>query len=369
MAINLDIIRQWAQSQPSTELRTATLARIEEIGWPRARHEAWTYFPLANLSNIDFALPPRPSIALAANPARFELELSTENDLAALLPLALSPGTRHFSIAADESPSDDLALGLHEPFSHTTLELGANSKVRLLLPRAQDTYAFKSQRLDIVCGENSELELITTGESTGYQQVALRHVNIVQQARSTLRLLALHSGSDTYRGSLRITLAGEEASCEYRALTLACAKGQSHRVVRIDHASPSCRSDQFVRHILADNSHGSYDGSVHVGKDCPGTISHQLINSLLLSEGARASTKPNLKIFHDDVECTHGSTCSDLSSESMFYLRSRGIDDRASRQLLTAAFADEVVLGHPDSPARSAFLSRVHHELATLLAS
>lgn len=367
MPINLETITQWATTLPTTDLRSAALARLQAIGWPRARNEAWSFFPLSLFTSLEAQAPhfTRTANAFSGNHELFSLD--TETDIAALLPLVLSNDTQEFWITDGATPRDDLALALHEPFSHTVLHIGNTSKARIILPRAQDSHSFKAQRLDIVCGEGSELELISTGEASGALKLGLRHVNIIQEAGSKLRILALHSGTDAYRASVRITLNGKGASCEYRALSLLSGNAQSHRVVRITHGAPECTSKQFIRQVLNGNSNASYDGSVIVERSCPGTVSEQLINSLLLSPGAKASTKPILKIYHDEVECTHGSTCSDLDSESMFYLESRGIPASQARRMLTAAFAEEVALAHPESPARTTFIHRLQQELSTLL--
>ncbi len=69
----------------------------------------------------------------------------------------------------------------------------------------------------------------------------------------------------------------------------------------------------------------------------------QTNKTLLLSDDATINTKPQLEIFADDVKCTHGATVGQLDDESMFYLRSRGIDLAAARNILTFAFATDVI--------------------------
>ncbi len=67
------------------------------------------------------------------------------------------------------------------------------------------------------------------------------------------------------------------------------------------------------------------------------------LNNLLLSENAEIDTKPQLEIYADDVKCSHGTTVGQLDEESLFYLRSRGIDEAAARALLVYGFARDVV--------------------------
>jgi Fe-S cluster assembly protein SufD len=65
--------------------------------------------------------------------------------------------------------------------------------------------------------------------------------------------------------------------------------------------------------------------------------------NLLLSSDAEIDTKPQLEIYADDVKCSHGVTVGQLEDKSVFYLQSRGIDEEAARNILTFAFANEMV--------------------------
>ena len=76
------------------------------------------------------------------------------------------------------------------------------------------------------------------------------------------------------------------------------------------------------------------------------------MNTILLSEDSSVSVKPVLKIYHDDVECTHGNTCGELDSEQLFYLTSRGIPVKTAKEMLTRAFAKELFMPLEDSPAK-----------------
>ena len=65
--------------------------------------------------------------------------------------------------------------------------------------------------------------------------------------------------------------------------------------------------------------------------------------ALLLSDDAQIDTQPMLKIYADDVKCTHGATIGQLDKDAMFYLRSRGIGESDARRILTFAFANDIV--------------------------
>jgi len=73
------------------------------------------------------------------------------------------------------------------------------------------------------------------------------------------------------------------------------------------------------------------------------TNSAQSNRNLLLTDKAHVDTKPQLEIIADDVKCAHGATIGQLDSEEVFYLKSRGLSDSVARNLLTYAFAAEII--------------------------
>ena len=109
----------------------------------------------------------------------------------------------------------------------------------------------------------------------------------------------------------------------------------------VEHAQPHCESHQFYNGILDGKSHGVFHGRIIVHKDAQKTDAKQTNRNLLLSDDAQIDTKPQLEIYADDVKCTHGATIGQIEENALFYLRSRGIDERSARKLLLMAFANE----------------------------
>jgi Fe-S cluster assembly protein SufD len=111
----------------------------------------------------------------------------------------------------------------------------------------------------------------------------------------------------------------------------------------IDHASPNCNSHELYRGILDGKSRGVFNGKVIVRRDAQKTNAFQENNNIILSDEALVDTKPQLEIFADDVKCSHGATVGQLDNEALFYLKSRGIGEEKSRDILIHAFASDVV--------------------------
>ena len=100
-----------------------------------------------------------------------------------------------------------------------------------------------------------------------------------------------------------------------------------------------------------DSARASTNTTVKVAPGAQETKSTQLINNLMLSPGARADNKPNLMIFADDVNCTHGATVAQLNDNELFYLRSRGLTDEIARSVLTSSFARSIIDSVSYAPA------------------
>ena len=118
------------------------------------------------------------------------------------------------------------------------------------------------------------------------------------------------------------------------------------------HVEPSSESREHFKGIYADESRGVFSGTITVAQIAQKTNAFQSNQALLLSPNASIETRPQLKIWADDVKCTHGATVGQLDSDAMFYLRSRGIDRETARNFLVHAFASEVLASVQVEPFR-----------------
>jgi Fe-S cluster assembly protein SufD len=169
----------------------------------------------------------------------------------------------------------------------------------------------------------------------------------------------LFTGKGISRTSSEIFLNGNSSFADYRSLAILTDKASEHSHLKIHHNARETKSTQFARHFLSNSSFASYDGSVLAGENCPQVNSSQLINTIL-QDNAKVSVKPNLKIYHDEVECSHGCTCGSFDEEELFYLQSRGLTEEKAKKILTRSFAREVF---PDSLPYS---KRISEELSKL---
>ena len=318
------------------------LSRIKQLGMPRRNDELWTFFPVAKVLAPEFP-----------DACACEEDFSKENDFAALLPIACNARTLERTIADNES--EMALLKCNNDFGRTVLNIGKNAKASFEILDNKVLHSVSAERFDIHVGEGADVEIFFANPANDLP-LQFRHFTIEQAAGSSVRFSSIERGNGISRVSLDCHLRGAGAHFEIRTLNILAGTSESHHRLHIYHDSPETTSVQFSRNLLDGNSRASYDGSVVVGDGCTKANSSQLVNTILLSEDSAVSVKPVLKIYHDDVECTHGNTVGELDAEQMFYLVSRGIPPEKAKMMLISSFARELFYPLPDSPAKKRLL-------------
>lgn len=195
---------------------------------------------------------------------------------------------------------------------------------------------------EVMVGSNATLEYIKM-QNEHNESTQLTHTFIRQERSSSLKtnMLAIHGGF--IRNALSVILAGEGADAQTYGLFLADRQQHVDNSTSIDHAAPNCTSNELYKGILDEKATGAFSGKILVRPDAQKTEAYQSNNNLLLTDSAQMNTKPQLEIYADDVKCSHGATVGQLNTEALFYMRSRGIDERQAKLLLMFGFAHEVV--------------------------
>jgi Fe-S cluster assembly protein SufD len=151
------------------------------------------------------------------------------------------------------------------------------------------------------------------------------------------------TGGALSRTNIYTHLEGEGCGSTLNGLYMVDGEQHVDHQTLIEHIEPNCFSREVYKGILDGASHGVFNGRVYVHPEAQKTDGKQSNNNLLLSQHARVDTKPQLEIFADDVKCTHGATVGRIDETALFYMRSRGVNPVVARQLLTYAFAADVL--------------------------
>lgn len=135
-----------------------------------------------------------------------------------------------------------------------------------------------------------------------------------------------------------VDLAGEGAEVSLKGLYLCAGDERVTFRILVHHRAPGCASDQLFNGIAAGDSRVRFEGRIIVAPDAQQTRAFQENHNIVLSEGARVETTPQLEIYADDVKCSHGATVGRLDENARFYMRSRGVPDRDARVLQMLSF-------------------------------
>jgi Fe-S cluster assembly protein SufD len=154
---------------------------------------------------------------------------------------------------------------------------------------------------------------------------------------------SLGIGGSLTRTNIYTTLAGEGCGATLNGLYMLDGEQHGDHQTLIAHVQPNCFSRELYKGVLDGQSHGVFNGKVYVDPIAQKTDGKQTNNTLLLSDKAQIDTKPQLEIFADDVKCTHGATVGRLDEQALFYMKSRGVSRQLARELLTYAFAADVL--------------------------
>lgn len=226
--------------------------------------------------------------------------------------------------------------------SRFIIRLGDNAEATLVEEFSGDGEYWRNRVSHIIVGKNAKLKHVIhhkDSEQGVYTQFS--HVSV--EPDGIYDGFALNIGGQLIRHQIHADLNGTNGSVSFNGLNLLKDKQHADTTILVNHKAPHCQSNQFYRSILDDNAHGVFQGKVHVFEDAQKTDGYQLANTLILSEKAHMDTKPELEIYADDVQCSHGATTGQLDEEPLFYLRSRGLSESQARFLLIQAFVSEVL--------------------------
>ena len=140
-----------------------------------------------------------------------------------------------------------------------------------------------------------------------------------------------------------VELVGEGAEANLYGAYICAGQEKVKIAVDMHHKVPHCNSRQLFKGIAGGNSKVDFYGKIIVAKDAQRTEAYQENHNLLLSDGAKVDTKPQLEIYADDVKCSHGATIGRLNEEEQFYMRSRGITLEDAKVLQMISFVAPVL--------------------------
>ena len=168
-----------------------------------------------------------------------------------------------------------------------------------------------------------------------------------------LTLIALPGTSEDV--SMEVDIDGEGCEVDIAGLYLCRADERLSVNVLVRHNSGGSISRQNFKGIAGGNSRAVFDGLIYVATGAQKTKAYQENHTILLSDTAKVESRPQLEIYADDVECSHGCTSGFLNMEEQFYMRSRGIPEDEAKHLQMVAFLAPIVSRLPEDLASQVY--------------
>ena len=191
-------------------------------------------------------------------------------------------------------------------------------------------------------------------------------LHIIQEAGSHVKIHVLYLPEQSTslsrgegRGEVSVEHVGEGCTTEIYALAFLHGDESVSLETHVHHAIGGGTSNQLIKFVLDDNARGAFFGDLKIAPDAQHTEAHQTNRNLLLSESAEMRTRPQLEIYADDVQATHGASTGQLDEAAIFYMQQRGIDKKKARQLLVNAFMKEVLDTIGDEDVRNQLLNSI----------
>ena len=381
------------------EQRLKALSQFSEQGFPSSHEEEWRYTNVSAIEKKKFS----PTINKTKN--LVDIEWLKLYQLQEAWSVVLVDG--HFSAelsSLEDLPVDVLVMGMADALQELpeTLENYINQSVNIdensfiafntawftdglfvsvnakrilekpiqVLHVATQQDVLAATRTVIILDKMAEASIIETyvGYNNAYLSSTVTEVFVGQNAHLTLYKMQCESEKAYHFGGIYVkqdrdahfthhnfafgallarsdihTDLDHASECELNGLYLGVKRQHIDSHTRINHIKPHGISRELYKGVLDNRARGVFQGRVIVAKDAQQTDSQMNNRNLLLSDDAEADSKPQLEIYADDVKCGHGVTVGQLDEKSIFYLQSRCIDEEVARNILTFAFANEMV--------------------------
>lgn len=327
----------------------------------RLDKESWRYTDLESLLNRPFSSNSKheaiPSISSARPCLVFKngfYQASQSNaSWIEVVPLETDANGYRLSVRSSTDPSSkDLELvfvtdGDQEETSlRLEIHMAPNSHLRLVEKHLNEISA-STFNLDMIVDLGAEASLYHCRFLSHALKARLFHTLIHVGHKASYQNLSLIKNNPLVRNDLHVTLKDKEAFCSLNGIMLLRAEEHADSTIGVTHAASHGTSRQYYKSILTDKGRGVFQGRITVAEQAQKTDATQLNRALLLSDQAEMDAKPELKIYADDVSCSHGCTIGDIDPDTLFYLRTRGLSEIEARALLLRAFIGDILESIP----------------------
>lgn len=331
-----------------------------DFGTPTGREVNWKHTPVARLAGVLAdepsdadalaygweAIPDEVRVASTGVDAPVRGEVFRPEDRASALAWTRSPDAIHLRIPADAEIAEPLRLDVTgaggRAHAHVVVEAMPHSQATVLLYHSGS--AQLAQNVETIVRDGARLTLISVQRwDDDAVHLASHQARVDRDASLTHVVVSL--GGGVVRVNPSVELAGPGSDGKLFGLSFADAGQHLESQVYLHHKGPHTTGDVLYKGALQGaDAHSVWIGDVLIGPDAVGTDSYEANRNLVLTDGARADSIPNLEIETGDiVGAGHASATGRFDDEQLFYLQARGIAEDEARRLVVLGFLAEIV--------------------------
>ncbi len=353
---------------PPTDLSPRVRSLVpEDFAKPSGREEEWRFIP--NGAFAQFMEPVEGAghvIASASAATVVSIAALQSSWLPIDRPSAIARAhVTHaviLEIPADHESTEPIHLSLSGTsgvsYEHVEIRFGRFSKATVIIEQPIESAVCGS--IVVTVGDGSTATVVNVSDSNRTLESLLTwHADIGRDAHFTGTQVSL--GGARLRVLPSVSYLGTGGNAQLLGVFLA-DEGQfmEHRLF-VDHDRPNCTSNVVYKGALSgEKSHTVWVGDVLVRREATGIDTYEINRNLLLSDGARADSVPNLELETGDVASAgHASATGRFDDDQLFYLQARGIDEETARQLVVRGFFADIVSRIPDAEWQTDIMGRI----------
>lgn len=326
---------------------------------PTGREVNWKYTPVARLAplfvneagphgiiEVSVTAPDAVEQITLAHGEAPRGEVFTPEDLPSAIAWTQEADAPLMRIPAGVELDEPVLVGLHGTggvaHAHVVIEAMPNSRATVLF-RHTGT-ADHAQNVEIIVRDGAHLEFVTVQQWDDDAVHASSHQARVEKD-AYLRHVVVSFGGGVVRVNPSVELAGDGSSADLFGLSYSDAGQHLESQVYLHHKGPHTKGDVLYKGALQGvGARSVWIGDVLIGQDATGTDSYEANRNLVLTDGARADSVPNLEIETGDIQgAGHASATGRFDDEQLFYLQARGISEEEARRLVVGGFLAEIV--------------------------
>ncbi|RLV55295.1 Fe-S cluster assembly protein SufD [Aeromicrobium phragmitis] len=375
-ALELEHVESHLHPEPSYDLAAHPV--------PSGLEEIWRFTPLKRLRGLfdgaasdahlswENDLPEGVTLGELSTEEAKALSVSAPFDRLGALAVANAGGAVLLDIPANAELDRPVRLTMRGDaadtlvWGHVVIRVGAHAKATVLVDHVGSaTYDAFTQ---VVVGDGAKLDLVSLNDWED-DAVHAEQINLRAGRDSEVRVFEFSLGGDLVRTSLNVDYAGPGGSVDLLGVYFADAGQHIEHRQFVDHTAPKTRSNvEYKGALQGQDAHTVWIGNVLIRKVAEGIETFEQNDNLVLTDGAKADSVPNLEIETGDIAgAGHASTTGRFDDQHLFYLQSRGIEETEARRLVVHGFFNDIIrrIGVEDLQER--LISAIEDELATVV--